>query len=122
MLRGIGFFVQPIETGCITDGVPDLFYTSSKADTRGWLELKHLREIPKKPMTSLFKSANHPLGIYQANWINRCIECGTKANILVAYERRYFFVPGEYADTFNGFTWEVLQTFEVKKEDIWRKL
>lgn len=130
-LRGEGFFVQAMETGAIADGVPDMFYSRSLTPGRqqalplganGWLELKKVREIPKREDTSLFKSLNHPLGIYQANWITACIEAGTKANILVAYERRYFFVPGHMADNFNELTWSQLCRYEIKKEELIAKL
>lgn len=130
-LREQGFFVQPMETGAIANGVPDLWYSKpirlaapgiQGLARTGWLELKKVREIPKRATTSLFKSLNHSLDIYQANWINQCIAHGTVANILVAYERRYFFVPGRYADKFNDFTWEDLQKFEVEKDEIARLL
>lgn len=125
-LRSQGFFVQAMETGAIADGVPDLWYAEPPTNTRcagpagcnGWLELKKVRVIPKRADTTLFKSQNHDLGMYQANWISSCRAAGISANILVAYERRYFFVPGQYADEFNEFTWARLQEFEIKKEQI----
>lgn len=125
-LRECGYFVQAMETGAIADGVPDMFYShhgdAGAIKHHGWLELKKVRVLPKKPGTSLFKSLNHDLGIYQINWITACIAAGTPCNILVAYERRYFFVPGELAEEFNGFTWERLQEFEIKKVHLPYKL
>lgn len=115
-LRECGFFTQPIETGSIVEGVPDLYY--QEPGTLGWLELKKVTKIPALASTSLFKSANHPLGTYQCNWINRCNATGGRADILVAYERRYFFVPGEFADDFNELTWKELQKFEINKDGI----
>lgn len=137
-LRSEGFMVQAMETGAIADGVPDLWYSKAVAPYRdspvpqallgrgssrsGWLELKKIRKIPVNPGTSLFRSMNHPLGVYQVNWITACIEAGTPASILVAYERRYFFVPGRHADDFNNFTWADLQKFEIKLADLPRYL
>lgn len=122
-LREQGFFVQAMETGAIADGVPDMWYSKKVGSEglalrHGWLELKKVREIPKKPGTTLFRSMNHPLSVYQCNWITSCIEAGTRASILVAYERRYFFVPGQNAEKFNDFTWEDLQMFEIKKDEL----
>lgn len=123
LLREYGFFVQAMETGAIADGVPDMWY-SKKIGAEGvtlrsgWLELKKVRTIPAKMSTSLFRSLNHGLSNYQVNWIESCVGAGTRASILVAYERRYFFVPGRYANDFNDFTWDDLQKFEVMKDDI----
>lgn len=126
MLRGEGFFVQPIETGAIMEGVPDLWYSSAasgglllgQTGCSGWLELKKVRNVPARSTTSLFASANHPLSVEQTNWITRCIESGSQANILVAWERKYFFVPGRFADEFNTYTMKKLELYEIKKEEI----
>lgn len=125
-LRENGFFVQAMETGAIADGVPDMWFTAPSTrdhdGCQGWLELKKVTCLPAKKDTSLFRSLNHPLGTYQINWINRCNESGSYANILVAYQRRYFFVPGTMADQFNDFTWDRLQVYEIKKEELVKRL
>lgn len=130
-LREAGFFCQPIETGGISDGVPDLFYTHNNPSVvnphltkpaNGWLELKKIKEMPKRSYTAIFKSINHPLSIEQANWIGRCIESGTRADILVGFGREYFFVPGSKADNFNELTEPQLRQYTITREQLIVKL
>lgn len=124
LLREHGYMVQSIETGAIAEGVPDLWYSiaSGIVTHSGWLELKKVREMPKKRETSVFKSLNHPLSVEQENWIGMAADHGTRVDILVAFERDYFFVPGQYAPKFNSFTQADLRKFQVKKDDIPRLL
>lgn len=125
-LREAGFFCQPIETGSIGEGIPDLFYTHINSSVtwpvNGWLELKKIKEMPKRQYTAVFKSINHPLSIEQANWIGRCNESGTRADILVGFGRDYFLVPGALADTFNELTEPQLRRYTVTKEQLIVKL
>lgn len=117
LLRTHGFMVQAIETGAVADGVPDLWYCSRNGKD-GWLELKKIKEMPKKNTTAVFKSLNHPLLTFQENFISLCLAHGGYADILVAYEREYFFVPGSLAYCFNDFTEIDLRRHKIDKEDI----
>lgn len=119
LLREHGFMVQAIETGAIGDGVPDLWYCKGED---GWLELKKVREMPKRPTTAVFKSMNHPLSTEQENWIGMCLEKGGRADILVGYGREYFFVPGKMADRFNDFTEADLRKYVINKQEIPQRL
>jgi hypothetical protein len=116
MLRDSGFMVQPIETGAIVEGVPDVWYCHE--GIAGWLELKKVQEMPKKPTTAVFKSLNHPLSNEQANWIYMARRHGSRADILVAYERDYFLVPGGVAESFNDFTEGMLRCFQTTKHEV----
>lgn len=134
VLRENGFMVQPIETGAIMEGVPDLWYSrqfmrgdvaalgrvmhNMSVTISGWLELKKITEMPKKSTTAVFKSLNHPLSIEQENWIEQAIDHGSRADILVGYGREYFFVPGIHASRFNEMTERDLRFFTVQKLDI----
>jgi hypothetical protein len=125
-MRENGFFVQPIETGAIVEGVPDLWYqigrTLGYAKASGWLELKLVKEMPKKTTTSVFKSLNHPLSNEQCNWIDMCRAHGGRADILVGFGREYFFVPGSFASVFNEFTEAELRAHTVTREELIKRL
>lgn len=114
LLRIQGFFVQSIESET-NPGMPDMYWRKGEA---GWLELKHVKVLPKRETTSLFKSLNHPLLIEQINWIDLELEHCGRAEILVGYQRDYFLVPGEQCRQFNDFTWNDLQRYKVDKYDI----
>lgn len=134
LLREHGYMTQPIETGAIVEGVPDLWYSkvtqlgevmslgrvirANRVTHSGWIELKKIKEMPKKSTTAIFKSMNHPLLQMQENWIENAIEHGTTVWILVGYGRDYFMIPGYYASQFNSFTELDLRKFQVDKSDI----
>lgn len=113
-LREAGFFVQPIETGSIVEGVPDLWFALNK-EVHGWLELKKIKEMPKKDTTAVFKSLNHPLSNSQANWIGVARSHGQRANIFIQSDREYFLVPGSLADMFNELTESDLRKYKSSK-------
>lgn len=118
LLRSNGYFVQAIESET-TPGLPDVYY---RKDVAGWLELKHIKVMPLRPTTSIFKSYNHPLLTEQINWIDLERRHGGRADILVGYKAEYFFVPGCLAAQFNNFTEPDLRRFVINKNDIVRKL
>lgn len=118
-LRLSGFFVQAIESET-NPGIPDMYYR--RPDLAGWLELKRIKEMPKRSTTAIFRSLNHPLLPEQVNWIGLELTHGGMADMLVAYERDYFLVPGESADIFNELTEPELRKFQLKKEEIVAKL
>lgn len=119
LLRQNGFMVQPIEDST-TPGVPDLWYCAkhSGRTISGWIELKHVKQMPAKDTTSLFKSLNHGLSIEQVNWIDLCLRHGGNVVILVGYKSEYFLVPGELAETFNDFNEYRLRHYAVQKQNI----
>ena len=113
--REAGMFVQSIESET-TPGLPDTYILCN--GVTWWLELKDIKEIPKRNTTSLFKSLNHPLLPEQSNWIEQCIDHGGNVAILVGHERRVFLVPGQQADTFNELTWEQIQPYEISRDKL----
>lgn len=115
LLKDSGFFAQAIESST-NPGMPDTYLIYQGAAT--WIECKLLKDLPKRAETSLFKSLNHPLSNEQRNWITICIAHGGNCAILVGYDRKYYLVPGVYADTFNELTWDKLQRFLVTREDL----
>lgn len=114
LLRDYGFFVQAIESET-TPGIPDIYYRNGIA---GWLELKHIKVMPLRPTTSIFKSYNHELSNEQASWISLERRYGGRADILVGYGRELFFVPGQFAERFNNFTEPDLRAFTVTKDQL----
>jgi hypothetical protein len=116
LFRANGYFVQAMEVST-GNGVPDMYYRLHRSAV-GWLELKQLKVLPAKEETSLFASYNHPLSIEQENWIELELKHGGNADILVGYGRDYFLVPGENCRAFNALTWNTLQQYWLKKENI----
>lgn len=116
LLKECGFFAQAIESET-NPGMPDVYYRKDIM-TVGWLELKRVQHLPKRDSTALFTSMNHPLGVEQVNWITLERKHGGVADILVGYERDYFFIEGSYASAFNFLTWNDLNLFKVGKHDI----
>jgi hypothetical protein len=112
-----GVFWQSIETST-NPGMPDGYYCYQGRS--GWLELKHLKEIPKRANTPLFKSLNHGLRVEQVVWFEVSLAHGVRVDILCKFERRMFLVPGFMAEQFNSMTWDWLQQYEVTKEDLHR--
>lgn len=116
LFKDHGIFSQSIES-TTNPGMPDMFYQAS-VFVNGWLELKLLKNIPAKVETSLFRSMNHGLRDEQIVWILRCLAAGGRVAILAGYERRYFLVPGKFAEGFNHFTWAMLQEHEVTRDQL----
>lgn len=123
LLREHGFFVQTIESGTTSEGIPDLYYANE--GNTGWMELKKVQEWPKRQTTSVFRSLNHPLSIYQANWISLARRAGVVVHVLVGYGPQYFLVPGEFAedaDRFNDMTEGDLKKYAVTREELVARL
>lgn len=120
LLQTHGFFTQSIESET-TPGLPDMYWRFDK-DHSGWVEFKKVTKIPARDTTSLFESYNHPLLLEQQNWFTEELKRGGTADIIVAWERKYFLVPGSYHLTFNSFTLSRLHDFEVARSDIHLKL
>lgn len=116
MLRENGFFVQAVES-TTNPGMFDTYYRKDRY-TVGWIEFKHIKEWPKRTTTSLFRSLNHPLLNEQAVFAYQEIRKGGRADIIVAHERDYYFVPGTLADTFNDLTPETIRQFKIPKNQI----
>lgn len=109
-------FVQSIESET-NPGMPDMYWSYMRG-RRGWLELKHIKEMPKRASTSVFRSMNHPLRKEQIIWIAEELKHGGNVNIIVGYGREYFLVPGEQAAMFNDFTEERLREFICPKQQL----
>lgn len=116
LLRENGYFVQAVES-TTNPGMFDTYYRKNK-NVVGWIEFKHIKTWPKRPTTSLFKSLNHPLSNEQAVWAYNELKRGGRADIIAAFERSYFFVPGILADVFNEMTAGDLERHHVRKEEI----
>jgi len=117
LLKEAGFFAQAIESST-NPGMPDVWYAEDANRHQGWVECKSVKVLPKKADTSLFASLNHPLSSEQENFFARLLAKSVTCAILVAYERRYFLVPGKFYQQFNSFTFERLTMFEVKKAEL----
>lgn len=116
LLRESGFFVQAVES-TTNPGMFDTYYRKNK-QVVGWIEFKLVKHWPARPTTSLFKSLNHPLSNEQAVWAYRELTHGGRADIVVGYERSYFFIPGTIADVFNDLTAAEIEYYHVRKERI----
>jgi hypothetical protein len=119
MLKDAGFFAQAIESST-NPGMPDVWHIVDGVS--GWVECKMVKVLPARAETSLFKSLNHPLSCEQENWIAMCRTKLANCAILVAYERRYFLVPGKHAEVFNTFSMKRLTDFEVSRDQLIEKL
>lgn len=113
LLRDNGFFVQTIETET-GPGVPDLWWLHK--GVAGWLELKHVKQMPARATTKVFASLNYNLSNEQSNWIDLCLRNLGKADILVGYKTEYFLVPGRFHDRFNSFTETDLRVFKISRD------
>jgi hypothetical protein len=80
-------------------GTPDVNYRISKAE--GWIELKDARS--KKP-TIPFPNEDVGLHRTQLNWIKDQVLFNGIVWVVARVSDQIFWVPGKYADSFNGGT------------------
>ncbi len=118
LLKENKFFYQSLEA-TTAPGLPDMYYRKGVA---GWIELKHIKKIPKKATTGIFTSYNHPLSNEQINWISLELAHGGRANILASYENALFLVPGRLAHEFNDLTWVGLRAYLVTPNELLERL
>ena len=78
-------------------GAPDINFCIEGIDR--WIELKSPTE-PKRETTPLFGS-NHKLSIDQRNWFLRQRNARGRAFILIATDKRWMLIEGQYADFIN---------------------
>lgn len=72
----------------LTSGIPDLSYGAGGVN--GWIELKHVREWPSRPSTTI------DLSHFTASQVNWLIKRGKKAGncwVLVQVATEYFLFP-----------------------------
>jgi hypothetical protein len=116
LLREHGFFVQAVESA-VSPGMPDTYY-SFNAWVRGWIEFKHIKIIPKRMDTPIFRSLNHGLSTEQVAWIKQEVAHGGTCYLLTNYGRNYFILPSSMVDAFNDLTIATIEQFSIAKLDI----
>lgn len=84
----------------VLDGMPDINFCSEGVEC--WIEQKSPKE-PKRSTTTLFKS-NHKISQAQKNWFKRQISAGGIAYFLIATDKRWMLINGEWADFINEMT------------------
>ena len=78
------------------NGMPDVNYCTDGVEV--WIEMKSAVE-PKRENSILLK---HKLSQDQMNWMKRQIDAGGKCNILIATDKRWMLIGGQYADEVNS--------------------
>ena len=91
--------IDRIENIMVT-GMPDINYCMRGVD--GWIELKSPKE-PKRETTALF-SQNHKVTQEQKNWFLQQRNAGGSAYFLIATDKRWMLIHGNWADSINEMT------------------
>jgi hypothetical protein len=102
-------FLQRHEDKLI-NGLPDVHYCYKGRN--GWIELKYLKEFPKKKNTPI--SIKH-LTEFQLNWINNYLTYGGHVWILLRIEKEILLIKGVYAQRLKNILREDLYTICANK-------
>lgn len=92
-----------IETGETGPGTPDVFYQIGPG-AAGWFELKFSNSL-----SIPFPNAEKGLRKSQRVWIPRNVKAGGIIHIVAQVGGSILFVPGTYAQRFNGVSYDKLK-------------
>lgn len=84
----------------LVEGMPDVNVCIDGVES--WIEFKNPKE-PKRNGTMLFGS-NHKVSQAQKNWHLKQEQAGGNSWFMVATDKRWMLIGGEFADDLNGWT------------------